>query len=197
MPTRITRFGRKAKEELRIKKEATLNDDELFVLAYIMTNPQATTRGVALYPLHQDLTYRGYTDVQATSILTGLEDKGIIKYIDVLSDDPLKEAKTTYPAYKVTPDGRRFIQQNKELIPNIKSTYKYLIRLYDSKKNNQQFLEHIKNLDFVQGQTRFITEDDKRLCAIVLFAYKAIDRKDIEHIAAIDKTKIYSFKEEV
>jgi hypothetical protein len=120
---------RKAKEELRIKKEATLNDDELFVLAYIMTDPQATTRGVWLYPLHQQLTYRGYTEVQATSILAGLEDKGIIKYIDVLTDDGLEGRKTKAPVYKITSKGRRFIQQNKEVIPNIKDTYKYLIRL--------------------------------------------------------------------
>ena len=176
---------------------ALLNDDELFVLAYIMTDPQATTRGAWLYTLHQQITFRGYTDSQATFMLAGLEDKGIIKHVDVSTeDDRLGKRKSTSPAYKITSEGRRFIKQNNERIPSIKSVYKYEIKLYGSKKYNQNFLDHIKDLPFVQGQTSFRIDDDKTLCSIVLFAYRPINREDIEHIASIHKTKIYSFKEE-
>ncbi|GHO98760.1 hypothetical protein KSF_088080 [Reticulibacter mediterranei] len=181
----------------RARIELDLNSDELFALAYINTDQQAKTRGAWLYPLHQQLTYRGYTASQVTSILSSLEDKGIIKHVNAPTYDSLEKRETEAPAYKITSRGTKFMQENSKRMPSIKDVYKYLIRLYGTRNDNQVVLDHIKeDLDFVQAQTRFVTEDNKDLCSICLFAYKPIDDKVIRRIAKIYGRQIYAIKEE-
>lgn len=174
----------------------SLNADEWFALSYIMTDPEATSRGVWLYPLHQELTYRGYTDSGANLVLSSLSRKGVIQHVDVPTYDDLERKQTTAPAYRVTEMGIDFIEKNSDLISKLNETYHYTIRLYGSEESNAGFLESIRQLDFVQAQTRFINESDMALCRIAVFAYKPIDRKDIENIARMYGAKIYSFSED-
>ena len=191
---KISTVNKRNQRNKQISK--SLSIPEKYALAFMMTDPQSATRGVWLYPLHQQLTYRGFPDSDVTLILSSLAKKGFIKHVEVPHYDDFRKKQTTASACKITDKGIRYIQQNQDSIPKLKETYIYGIRLYGSKKSNTGFLEHIRNLDFVQAQTRFVNESNKKLCQIAVFAYKPVDRKDIEHIAKINKTKIYSFIED-
>ncbi|HET6255582.1 MAG TPA: hypothetical protein VFE32_16015 [Puia sp.] len=180
----------------RARKEKRLNEHEKYFLAYILTDPEAATRGVWLYPLHQQLSYRGYTETEVTQILSTLSQKNIIKYVEVPHYDEMRKQHLTAPAYKITGPGLDYIQKNSDSIPKLKDTYYYTIKVYGSQQKNSDFLNHLRDLDFVQRQTRFIIEEDKKLSRIALFAYKEIDIKDIEHISHIHDTRIHSFSKD-
>lgn len=173
-----------------------LSTAEHFTLAYMMTDPQATVRGVWLYPLHQQLTYRGFTETEVGIILSKLMKKNLIKKVDVETYDMLEKRQSTAPAYKITDIGIDYIHKNLTSLPKLKEIYTYIIRLFGSKKSNEKFLHDVQNINFVQAQTRFIIEDDKKLCRIKIFAYKPVDNDDIMKIAKKHKTKIHSFYEE-
>ncbi len=179
----------------RLIKLKKLSYDETFTLAFILTDPQASTRGAWLYPLHQQLTKRGFKDSNVTSILSSLTKKGLIKFVEIESYDSLHKRVSKAPAYKVTKKGIDYITDNKSEIPDIKETYIYKIKMYGTQNENQLFLESIEDLDFVQAQTRFITEKDKGFCTIAAFTYKPLNESDIKHLEKINKVRIYSFKE--
>ncbi len=55
--------------------------------------------------------------------------------------------------------------------------------------------ESILDLDFVQAQTHFITDNEKGYCTIAVFAYKQIKEHDIKHLEKIHRVRLYSIKE--
>ncbi|MFC4874864.1 hypothetical protein [Negadavirga shengliensis] len=180
----------------RIRKPDVFTDEQHFVLSYISTDPQAATRGSWLYPLHQQLTYRGYKKSEVTTILSELEEKKIIQYVKVSSYNDLLRKKTKAPAYKITPKGIDYISRNKQLLPKIQDTYYYTIRLYGEEQDNQLFLEALRELDFVQQQTRFITDNDEGFCTIAVFSYMPISEMVVRQLEKIHKVRILTFKED-
>lgn len=177
-------------------QDVFLDQDEIFVFSYLLTDPQATARGVWVYPSHQQLTYRGYKASQVTAIMTSLQNKEFIEIINVKKINEFSNKEEESPAYKITKKGCLFIDKNRTKFPEIRDTYYYTIKVYGTRTSNQLFLENIRDLRFVQKQTRFINEQDTLLSAIAVFAYKPLDEKLIFQIARITKAKIYKFYEQ-
>ena len=89
-----------------------LSPEEEMALWVVLEDPRAGDRGAWVYPLHQQLTYRGLTEAQATVLLNRLVTKGILVAVDVPTTDSLTGVPSTAPAYRVTREGLRLAEQS-------------------------------------------------------------------------------------
>jgi len=175
--------------------ELSLTDDEELALGLVLTDPQAGTRGAWAYPLHQELTYRGLSEAAATTVLNSLATKGLLEALDVPTYDEVEKKESTAPAYRVTERGFAYAAKSDEL-RDFESHYKYILRLNGTQQRNGPFLEQLRRLDSVQGQTRFIIETDPKMSRIAIFSYKALDENLIRNLAKSFKVSIVSFDRE-
>ena len=175
--------------------ELSLTDDEEQALGLVLTDPLAGSKGAATYPLHQALTYRGLSEATATTVLNSLVAKGLLEAVDVPAYDDFQKKQSTAPAYRVTERGFAYAAKSDKL-RDFESQYKYILRLNGTQQRNGPFLEQLRRLDSVQGQTRFIIETDPKMSRIVIFAYKAIDENLIRNLAKSLNVSIVSFDRE-
>lgn len=181
-----------AKERTKPIGELSLTEGEESALGFVLTDPLAGTRGAWAYPLHQQLTYRGMSDAEATTTLSSLVAKGLLDAVDVPTYDDLEKRQTTAPAYRVTERGFSYAAKNAKL-QGFDSQYRYILRLAGSQKKNGPFVEQLRSLDFVQAQTRFIIENDPRMSRVVVFSYKPLDESLVRNMAKAFKVSIESF----
>lgn len=186
-------------QEVKARKtpigELSLTDDEELALGLVLTDPLAGSRGAWAYPLHQELTYRGLSEATATTVLNSLVAKGLLESLDVPAYDEFEKKQSTAPAYRVTERGFAYAAKSDKL-RRFQSVYKYILRLNGTQQRNAPFLEQLRRLDSVQGQTRFIIETDPKVSRIVIFSYKALDENLIRNLAKSFNVSILSFDPE-
>jgi hypothetical protein len=156
-----------------------------------MTDPKAANRGAWLYPLHQDLTYRGLSDAEATSVLAALVRKKAIEYVEVSVDDPLSSRNDMAPAYRLTPVGAELAAKHAE-VQQSQRHYTYLIRVAGDKRRNTALLKGVLSLQSVQKQTRFIDSGDSKSSLIKIWSYVALDESVLRAIAVSSGSKVIS-----
>jgi hypothetical protein len=175
-------------------KASQLSEEEETALGLILADPRAGDRGVWVYPLHQQLTYRGFSDAQATTVLNGLVSKGVLQAVDVPApEDPTGGGSA--PAYRVTPLGFSYAKNSKRL-KSFKAEYIYFVTLRGTKEHNQPFLNQLLSLQYVQKQTRFIIEDDPKLSRIAVFCYQPLDQETLRNMAQMFGVEVVSSEEQ-
>jgi hypothetical protein len=172
--------------------EVSLSANEEQALGLTLTDPQAGTRGAWAYPLHQQLTYRGMSEAQATTALNSLVEKGFLLSVDVPSYDNVTGKLTNAPAYRVTSSGFAYAAKSTTL-SKFQSSYRYTLILSGSEKQNAAFLEQIRTLDSVEAQTRFITSKDPKYSHIMIFSYKPVDETLIRNMAKAFNASVQGF----
>ena len=171
----------------------TLSENEEKALGIILTDPMAGGRGVFAYVLHGQLTSRGLTDAQTTISLGSLVSKGLLVSVDVEGKDAMGELKTA-PAYKVTEKGIAYASNN-EAIAKTEEIYLYTLRVHGLNQDNLPFLEHLRDLDLVERQTRFVSEDEPNVSRIAIFSYESISDELIRNQATMFKVSVIEFSE--
>ncbi|MCW9033780.1 MAG: hypothetical protein OQJ97_06125 [Rhodospirillales bacterium] len=180
------------KEKNPSNLQIELTRDEEKALGLVLTDPQAGDRGAWTYPLHQQLTYRGLSDVQATSALNALVRKGLLVSVNVETRDSMTGKPTTAPAYKVTETGFLYAAKHEQIM-KFEQKYYYTLRVMGAREENSLFLEHLQDLDFIERQTRFINEKDQNASRIAIFSYNPISEKLIKNIAKMFKVVVLGF----
>jgi hypothetical protein len=175
----------------KIPEPIELTDNEKLAMGLLMTDPNAANRGAWLYPLHQDLTYRGLTDAEATSVLAALVRKKAIEYVEVDADDPPSGQNDTAPAYRLTPVGAELAAKHAE-VQQSQHVYTYLTRVTGDKRRNTALLKGVLSLQKVQRQTRFIDSGDSKSSLIKIWSYVAQDESVLRAIAVSSGSKIIS-----
>lgn len=173
-----------------------LSEREVTALGLTLTDTRAGDRGAWAYPLHQNLTYRGFSDAEATAVLNSLVAKKVLVYVEVDTDDSLTGKSSKAPAYRVTESGFAFAAQSNEL-RKFNDTYYYTIQLKgsNSDKRNIAFLEQLRRLEIVQNQTRFIIDDKPNQSNIAVFAYQSLDVNLVRNMADAFNVSIVNIAE--
>jgi hypothetical protein len=166
-----------------------LFSEEQMALGLILSDPRAVDRGAWLYPLHQQLTYRGLADAGSTLTLGRLVSLGLIEYVDAPSKDSLTGDVGTAPAYRVTALGLN-VAGSYGSIMNFREKYSYVVRLKGDEQTNRNFLERVKSLPAVEGQTRFIVEDAEGVSRIAVWSYEPLGEDKLASIAIDAKSVI-------
>jgi hypothetical protein len=170
-----------------------LNDKERLAMGLLMTDPNAASRGAWLYPLHQDLMYRGLSDSEATSVLAELVRKKAIECVEVPVDDPLTGRKDTAPAYRLTPVGADLAAKYAD-VQRSQHDYTYLLRVAGGRGHNAALLKGLHSLRHVQRQTRFIDSGDSKSSLIKIWSYAALDESVLRAIAVSSGAKVISLE---
>jgi hypothetical protein len=160
-----------------------LSETEELALGLVLSDPNAGERGAWLYPLHNDLTQRGYTQAQATLALNGLTAKGLLQFVEVVTFDPDTKAERKAPAYRITAAGIDYANSS-EGIRGFHAKYRYQMVLQGSRKKNQPFLEYLLAVPHVEQQTRFIDEKASGRSRIAVFSYQPLDENLLKEEAA-------------
>jgi len=174
--------------------DESLTPEEELALGLTLSDPRAGDRGAWVYPLHQDLGYRGLSEVNATAALNSLVQKGMLKAVDVEANDPLTGEASSAPAYQATPRAFAYAQSS-EWLRSFKPKYRYIVRLYGAEGLNQTFLEHLRELEYVERQTRFIIEEDPGYSKIGVFCYQSITQDEMNKMARSFNVTIDKFSE--
>jgi len=153
-----------------------LSSEEQLTLGLILADPRAADRGVWIYPLHQQLTYRGFADARATWVLNRLVHLGLIEYVDVATKDSLTNQDTTAPAYRITSKGLN-VAESYETIQQFRERFHYVIRISGDAASRDQFLALLRRIPGVESQTRFITEDAEGVSRIAVWSYDPVDEE--------------------
>ena len=174
-------------------EQQELTQDEKLALALIMSDPQATTRGAWLYPLHGDLINRGFTEAKATAVLQALARKKVIVHVDVPGTDDVTGKANTAPAYRVTSAGAKIA--NTDEILKLRPSYRCLIQVTGDQNRNKRFLGGLRELDMVQAQTRFITSDDPKSSVIAMWSYAPVDESVIKAVGKASDARNIEIKQ--
>jgi len=169
-----------------------LSKNEEKALCLVLADQQAGDRGVWAIPLHQQLIYRGLSDVQATVSLSSLVFKGLLISVDVESKHSITNEIRTAPAYKATQKAFKYAAEHENVL-KFEEGYKYILRVEGENKKNVPFLKHLENLDFIERESRFIDEEDPSVSRIVIFSYDPISDKLIREIAEIFNVTVLDF----
>lgn len=153
-----------------------LSDNEELALGLVLADPTAGDRGAWLYPLHQGLTYRGCSQAEATLALNGLNAKGLIQFVDILSWDSLSKEERKAPACRITKAGIEYANRI-EKVRGFNEKYRYRLFLQGSRATNQPLLEYLWELPYMEKQTRFIDEKDPERSQIVVFSYQPLSEE--------------------
>lgn len=170
-----------------------LSDDEETALGLALADPEATTRGAWLYPLHGELTFRGLSDVEATTAVNSLLSKGMLLYVEVPGTDDFTGKPDKAPALRVTPRG---VDYAKSRLKPFKAEYFYRLTVLGTKEHNKPFLDHLGTLKGVEKQTRFGREDNPKLSMIFLYSYQPFDQETIANVARMFSVQVVGFEED-
>jgi hypothetical protein len=153
----------------------SLSPAEQMALGLILSDPLAADRGAWVYPLHQELGYRGLTNAQTTLALSRLNSEGLIEYREVPGIDRMTGEETTAPAYRVTRKGLE-VTEDYPSVANFQDVYHYVVRMAGdrARHGNVEFLDRLRSLPYVQSQTRFITDEKDGECRIAVWSYKPL-----------------------
>jgi len=172
-----------------------LSQDEQRALGLLVSDPQAAARGAWLYPLHQQLTFRGFSDAGATAVLDSLRQKGAIEYVEVETEDPLTERPSKAPAYRATSKGMSFVERY-EAVRQFREHHTYEVVLKRDEERNARFLDGVLANVSVQRQTRFVIEDDPARSRIKIWSYEPLDEGYLRELAARAGAEILSIQAE-
>lgn len=158
---------------------ATRSDElsaaEELALGLILSDPAGTSRGAWLYPLHQQLEYRGLTQAAASLALDSLVRRAFVENVDVPATDPLDGSSGTAPAVRVTASGARY-SETSDAVMGFRTDYNYWLELSAEEDDARPLLDDIRALPGVQAQTRFVTSRAlQSLSAIAVWSYQPLD----------------------
>jgi hypothetical protein len=172
-----------------VLSEVGLANDEQVALGLVLSDPMATTRGAWLYPLHQQLTYRGFTDVGATAVLQSLVQKGMLQYVEIPGKDDLTGKESAAPAYRATQQALAAATRY-ETIRTFREKYRYSLVLVGDEERNAPFLQQIRALPMVEKQSRFVISDSPGFSCIVIWSYEPINEGKLRAMAGDSGSEI-------
>jgi len=131
------------------KEGKALSDSQKYVLGYILCDVQCSHRGVAAYPLHQQLTYRGFSDPDVSLILNSLVSMGCLVRAEAQGENG------AFPVYRTTQLAFELAELD-STITHIKQEYLFRIVLSGSEDRNSTFFSYLRGLPYTQKSTRFL-----------------------------------------
>jgi hypothetical protein len=179
---------------LNSRSQMKLSNREEIALGLALTEPQAGGRGVWASGLHQDLTRRGFSDVDATAVINSLVRKKLLTLDEISTEDRFSGKMVKIPVYRVTEAGFGYAQET-EGFRNFNAQYCYKITLRNpsTDESNRAFLKHLRSLDFVDAQTRFINEADLKQAHIGVFAVQPLEEKVVRTMADLFHASVEEF----
>ncbi|HQX48991.1 MAG TPA: toll/interleukin-1 receptor domain-containing protein [Planctomycetaceae bacterium] len=176
--------------------EQTLTRCEEIALGLILVDAQGATRGAWGYPLHQQITYRGFTEAEATMALAALISEGFVEFVEIEEQEPIDGKHSKLPAYRITAQGLLFARAYDSL-RSFKACYHYIIRLHGVREENETFLDQLKIPTYIERETRFIEDaDPSKYSTIAVWSYEKIDRLAVIDLGIKNLRSIVSFSED-
>lgn len=92
------------------QESVSLSEDGRRILEALVANSKGIGFGVAVYPFESVVRKLGMRDVIAGTAIAELQEHDFVELADEEVQSPLSGETTTYPVYRVTADGFRWIR---------------------------------------------------------------------------------------
>lgn len=92
------------------QESVSLSEDGRRILEALVANSKGIGFGVAVYPFESVVRKLGMRDVKAGTAIAELQEHDFVELADEEGQSPLSGETTTYPVYRVTADGFRWIR---------------------------------------------------------------------------------------